>query len=391
MKQYLTAESVRAGHPDKMCDYISDSILDACLYADKGARVAVETMVTNHRVIVAGEITCKKRIDIRNTVRAALYRLGYNPLKYLIFVYVHRQSKDIAGGVDRALESRSGDTGWYSTMGAGDQGTVTGYACDEGNIDRIPAPLHYAHEICKRLDKVWKDNTVTGLGPDGKCQVTIEYENGKPVRVDNIVVSVQHKEDKDQEALRGEIISNVLWPVFEHFPFDENTVILVNPAGRFVKGGPGADTGLTGRKLMVDTYGGLACHGGGAFSGKDPTKVDRSGAYMARNIAKNIVTAGLAGRCQVSISYAIGKADPTALRIETFGTSACTEDVLCAAVRDVFNMRPAAIIEKFHLRDVTYADYSCYGHFGNGYPRWEYSDETEKLREAVRKHVKNDQ
>lgn len=301
-KQYLTAESVCAGHPDKLCDYIADSILDACLRKDRSSRVACEVMATGRKIIVAGEITCAKRVDIRFVVREALREIGYSPYAFRIYVYVHNQSADIASGVDRALESRNGDTSWYSMLGAGDQGTVYGYATNETR-EYLPLPLVLAHGICRRVDSVRKDNVIKGIKPDGKAQVTIEYEDGKPRRVASIVVSVQHSAEKDMETLRSELISEVLWPVFEKFPFDEQTEILVNPSGRFVKGGPAADTGLTGRKLMVDTYGGLASHGGGAFSGKDPTKVDRSGAYMARYIAKNLVWSGLAKKCEVALSY----------------------------------------------------------------------------------------
>lgn len=386
---YLTAESVCAGHPDKLCDFIADSILDECLYRDKSSRVACEVMATGHKIIVAGEITCSKNVDIRSTVRRALAKVGYNPLLYLIYVYVHKQSRDIAGGVDMSIEARNGDNSCYSTLGAGDQGTVYGYATNETN-DCIPLPLALAHSICKRLDRVRKDNLIHGIKPDGKAQVTLEYHNGKAKRVKTIVVSVQHDKDKDLDVLKHEIISEVLHPVFQKFPFDDDTEILVNPSGRFVAGGPAADTGLTGRKLMVDTYGGLAAHGGGAFSGKDPTKVDRSGAYMARYIAKNIVSASLAEKCQVAISYAIGKADPVAVHVETFGTSKHTDEVLEKAVRDVFNMRPAAIINDFCLRNCSFADYSAYGHFGNGYPNWEHSDKYRELREAVAKYEDND-
>ena len=388
MKEYLTAESVRAGHPDKLCDYISDKIVDACLYKDKSARVAVETMAARHRIVVAGEITCAARINIRDIVWEALSERGYNPMKYLVYVYVHRQSPDIADGVDHSVESRSGDTSWYATLGAGDQGTVVGYACDE-NRDRIPTPLLYAHAICRRLDDVWKDGVIKGLGPDGKAQVTIEYEDGSPIGVKSIVVSVQHRKDKDPEQLRGEIISNVLWPVFEKLPFDDNTEILINPSGRFVEGGPDADTGLTGRKLMVDTYGGLAGHGGGAFSGKDPTKIDRSGAYMARYIAVNLVSAGFARRCQVSLSYAIGKADPTAVRVETFGTGIFPDEEIGNIVREKFNLRPGAIIEKLKLKDTFFAKYACYGHFGQGFARWDSDDRWGDLSEFRRNYAKD--
>lgn len=389
MTKYKTAESVRKGHPDKLCDLIADTILDECLNVDKSSRVACEVMATKGKIFVAGEITCSKKIDIRWVVNEVLQTVGYNPKDFIVLVNVHEQSEDISEGVDHALEQRTGDTSWYSTIGAGDQGTVYGYATDETS-ERIPLPLKLAHNICKRIDVCMKDGTIKGLGPDGKAQVTVEYEDDVPKRIKAIVVSVQHDANKQMSILRSEIISNVLWPVFEHIPFDDDTEILVNPSGRFVLGGPDADTGLTGRKLMVDTYGGLAAHGGGAFSGKDPTKVDRSGAYMARYIAANIVGNCLAKRCQVAISYAIGKADPVAVEIDTFGTGKYSDRILMKAVREVFNLRPAAIIEKLNLRNVRYSDYSCYGHFGNGYPTWDRSDKFLKLTDAIEKIIKDE-
>lgn len=385
---YMTAESVCAGHPDKLCDFIADSILDECLRKDKSSRVACEVMATGHRIIVAGEITCSKKVDIRSTVRRALEKTGYNPRLYLIYVYVHKQSRDIVGGVEMSLESRCGDESWYSSVGAGDQGTVYGYATNETR-NSLPLPLTLAHSICERIDTVRRDSIIKGLMPDGKAQVTVEYHDGKPNRVKSIVVSVQHKAELTQEKLRSEIMNNVLYPVFEKFPFDKDTEILVNPSGRFVEGGPSADTGLTGRKLMVDTYGGLAAHGGGAFSGKDPTKVDRSGAYMARCIAKHIVWCGYADRCGVSISYAIGKADPVAFQIDTFGTGKVGDDILEKAALDVWNLRPAAIIEKLHLRNVCYADTANYGHFHSFLFPWESVDDTSGFRKAVEKHGKD--
>ncbi len=389
MKTFKTAESVCAGHPDKLCDFIADSILDACLYKDKSSRVACEVMAAKHRIIVAGEISCSKHVDIRYEVRRALHKLGYSPYAFLIYVCVHKQSRAIAGGVDMSMEARNGDTSCYANLGAGDQGTVYGYATNETN-EYIPLPLLLSHNICKRLDTVRKDNLIRGIKPDGKAQVTIEYADGRPRRVKTIVVSVQHDKNKAPDVLKSEIIAEVLHPVFQKFPFDTDTEILINPSGRFVEGGPDADTGLTGRKLMVDTYGGLAAHGGGAFSGKDPTKVDRSGAYMARCVAKNIVFAGLADECQTAISYAIGKADPVAVQIDTFGTGKVSDETLAKAVNDVFNLRPAAIINELCLRRCSFADYSAYGHFGNGYPTWEYTDKYKELREAVKRYENNE-
>ena len=388
MKTYKTAESVCAGHPDKLCDFIADSILDACLRADKSSRVACEVMAAGRRIIVAGEITCTKHVDIRYTVRRALEKIGYNPYGFIVHVFIRRQSKDIADGVDMSIEARNGDTSCYANLGAGDQGTVYGYATNE-TVQYIPLPLYLSHKICKRLDDVRKDNLIHGIKPDGKAQVTVEYENGKPKRIKTIVVSVQHEKNKSLDVLKSEIIAEVLHPVFTKFPFDADTEILINPSGRFVEGGPMADTGLTGRKLMVDTYGGLGAHGGGAFSGKDPTKVDRSGAYMARCIAKNIVFAGFADECQVAISYAIGKADPVAVQIDTFGTGKVSDEILAKAVNDVFNMRPAAIINEFCLRNYSFSEYSAYGHFGNGYPTWEHTDKYNELTEAVKRYENN--
>ena len=385
-RTYLSAESVCAGHPDKLCDYIADSILDACLMKDRSSRVACEVMATRGRIIVSGEITCCKSVDIRMVVREALRNIGYNPYRYLIYVYVHKQSSDIAGGVDKALETRNGDNTSYSTLGAGDQGTVYGYATDETR-EKLPLPLVLSHRICKRLDECRKDNIIKGIRPDGKAQVSVEYRDGEPYHIKTIVVSVQHAKDKDLDVLKNEIISHVLMPCFESFPFDNDTEILVNPSGRFVKGGPGADTGLTGRKLMVDTYGGLAAHGGGAFSGKDATKVDRSGAYMARYIAENIVWSGLAKKCEVAISYAIGKADPVAVAVNTFGTGKISDDNLCEVIKQVFCMRPAAIIEKLRLRTPRYADTSAYGHFNSVLFPWEDINKYDELRKAAEQYA----
>ena len=382
MTTYKTAESVCMGHPDKLCDLIADSILDACLRKDKSARVACEVMATKGKIIVAGEITCDGKVDIRWEVREVLQKVGYNPWKFTVFVFVHKQSADISAGVTTALEARNGSEERYASIGAGDQGTVYGYATNETR-EMLPLPLVLAHRVCKRVDTVRKDKIVKGILPDGKAQVTVEYENGKPKRVKTIVVSVQHEASKTQEQLYSDIKQNVLWQCFEDFPFDDDTEILVNPSGRFVDGGPAADTGLTGRKMMVDTYGGLALHGGGAFSGKDPTKVDRSGAYMARYIAKNIVWSGLADKCGVALSYAIGKADPVAVDIDTFGTSALSNEALREIVMSVFNLRPAAIIEKLHLRNAIYQDTATYGHFNSCLFPWE--DTSMRLYNELRK------
>ncbi|RBP44717.1 methionine adenosyltransferase [Garciella nitratireducens] len=385
-KRYLTAESVCAGHPDKLCDIIADNILDECLRKDKASRVACEVMATKGKIIVAGEISCSEKIDIRNIVKNVLKELGYNPLKFLIYVYVHNQSSDIASGVNTALEARNGINEQYGSIGAGDQGTMYGYATKETR-EMLPLPLVLSHRIVKRLDEARKGKLIKGILPDGKAQVTIEYDDDVPVRVKTIVVSVQHENNKSQEELKADIINYVLWQCFEDFPFDNETEILINPSGQFILGGPAADTGLTGRKIMVDTYGGLASHGGGALSGKDPTKVDRSGAYMARYIAKHIVWCGFAEKCEVSISYAIGKANPVAFSINTFGTGTVSDEVLTLAAQEVFNLRPAAIIEKLRLRNIHYSDTAVYGHFNSCLFPWEEVDRYNELKAAVEKYV----
>ena len=385
MTKYKTAESVRRGHPDKLCDLIADSILDECLRHDRYSRCACEVMATKGKIFVCGEITCAAKINIRSVVREVLRKVGYNPMKFIVFVYVHRQSPDIAGGVDSALEVRDGGSeDVFATTGAGDQGTVYGYATRE-TWTRLPVPVVFANDICKGLDEAMQDGTIRGIGPDGKAQVTVVYEDGKPVGVKNIVVSVQHDEGKNLEELRREIISEVLYSILDRFGFPKDVEILVNPSGRFVEGGPAADTGLTGRKLMVDTYGGLAAHGGGAFSGKDPTKVDRSAAYMARYAAKNIVAAGLAEKCEIQIAYAIGVARPLSVFVNTFGTGKAADDAIARAVCKVIDLRPAAIIEKLDLRRPIYKALAAYGHFGREElgVSWEKTDCAEALAAAV--------
>ena len=382
MITYKTAESVCMGHPDKLCDLIADNILDACMRKDKASRVACEVMATKGKIIVAGEITCNGKVDIRFIVKNVLREVGYNPWKFAVFVFVHQQSADIAAGVDTALEVRNGITDPYGSIGAGDQGTVYGYATNETSKN-LPLPLVLSHRIVKRIDDCRKGKLIKGILPDGKAQVTVEYKDGKPRRVKTIVVSVQHDKNKTQEELKADIHNNVLWQCFEDFPFDDGTEILINPSGRFVEGGPAADTGLTGRKIMVDTYGGLASHGGGALCGKDPTKVDRSGAYMARYIAKNIVWSGLAEECEVALSYAIGKANPVAVDVTSFGTGKVTDDQLTNIVQEVFNLRPAAIIEKLHLRNAIYSDTAVYGHFNSSLFPWENVNMYTNLRKAA--------
>lgn len=367
------------GHPDKLCDLISDSILDACLEGDNMSRVAVETMATGGHIIIAGEVTTKAEVDYKKVAERAIRETGYKE-DFEIEVYVHTQSPDISGGVDNALETREKkDT---SELGAGDQGTVFGYAVNETE-ELMPMPLTLSHRICRTIDEKIKNGKLIGLGPDGKCQVTIEYLGDRPVRVDSVIISVQHSYDKNYDDLVKELYDEVITPVFVALPLDEYTKVYINPSGRFVEGGPGADTGLTGRKIIVDTYGGFASHGGGAFSGKDPTKVDRSGAYMARLIAKTIVKAGIARKCQVAISYAIGKAVPTAVDINTFNTGIVPEGKLKKAVKSVFNLKPGAIIEALNLRNPIYKCTSSYGHFGDKNVPWETLDYTEHLMEAI--------
>lgn len=381
-KTYLTAESVCAGHPDKLCDFIADSILDACMKEDKNSRVACEVLATKGLIVVAGEITSSASVDISSIVKNAIFERGYKVNDYKVEVHVHTQSTDISDGVDVALEVREGQEA-DRTLGAGDQGIVYGFATNETE-EFLPLPIVLAHDICRKVDEARNNSKIAGLGPDGKAQVTVEYNGAFPIRVKTIVVSVQHEETKDCKILESEILNEVLKPVFMKFPFDDDTEILINPSGRFVEGGPAADTGLTGRKIMVDTYGGLASHGGGAFSGKDPTKVDRSGAYFARYIAKNIVASGIASKCEVAISYAIGKADPVSVSINTFNTSEIENESLSRTVKDGFNARPKAIIELFNLLEVEYSKTSAYGHFGNSSFPWEKTDRVSDLKKEIR-------
>lgn len=382
-KTIRSAESVRAGHPDKLCDAIADAVLDKVLTLDPQGRSACEVMATEGHILVAGEITCKEKLNIVNIIKDVLHTRGYSTNRIRIHVHIHAQSRDIAGGVDKALESRATDE---QTLGAGDQGTVTGYATEETD-ELLPLPLVLSHRICRLLDLAMQEKAIDGLRPDGKAQVSIEYEDDKPKRVKSIVVSAQHTKDTDGDALARAVRDQILLPAFSDFPFDEKTAIYINPSGHFVYGGPAADTGLTGRKLMVDTYGGLALHGGGAFSGKDPTKVDRSGAYMARAIARNIVTAGFAKRTLVSISYAIGKAEPVAFAIDCFGTNTVSEEVLTKSVLETFDLTPQGIINALHLLRPIYAETSVYGHFKKSpNATWETLDKTEKLRKAVESH-----
>ena len=377
MKRYITSESVRKGHPDKLCDLISDSILDACLMEDPMSRVAVETMATAGNIIVAGEITTETDLNIEETVRNILRDAGYSPERYTLHVLVHPQSEDIRKGVDNAIETRLTDE---EDTGAGDQGTMYGYATDETE-ELMPLPLVLSSFIVRTTDELWKLGKVHGIGPDGKAQVTVEYEDDRPERISSVVVSVQHDEAKSLESLKEDIM-DILMNLPSGISIDDDTEILINPSGRFVLGGPEADTGLTGRKIIADTYGGIAPHGGGAFSGKDPTKVDRSAAYMARAIARNIVEAGIASRCLVSLSYAIGKAEPTAVNIDTYGTGMAPDDEIRAAVIRTFDLRPSAIIRELGLRNPIYAATASYGHFLGDFP-WEKYDRMADLMEAL--------
>lgn len=386
MSVVRTAESVCIGHPDKLCDLIADTILDGILAVDPHARVAVEVMATGRRIIVTGEITTTARTHLRASTRTALRRAGYNPNRFGVFVWVRRQSPDISAGVTASLEARTGNTASDAVLGAGDQGTVYGYATNE-TPERLPLPLVLAHDMCRRLDTARTRGSIAGIHSDGKAQVSVIYDEiGIPVGIDTVVVSVQHDEHKPLDVLEREICALVVAPAIdEHLPGAVPTSVLVNPSGRFVTGGPAADTGLTGRKLMVDTYGGLAAHGGGAFSGKDPSKVDRTGAYMARLIAKTIVDAGLAEECQVAISYAIGKADPVAFHVDTFGSGQHPDWLLTEAARAVFSLRPAAMIDALKLREPVYAGLATYGHVGGAGRPWENTESfVNKLIQEVR-------
>lgn len=393
-RHFFTSESVTEGHPDKMCDKISDAILDALIEKDPMCRVACETTCTTGLVLVMGEITTSSYVDIQKIVRETVREIGYDRAKYGfdcdtcgVITAIDEQSSDIAMGVDRCLESKENlmSDNEIDAIGAGDQGMMFGYATNE-TPEFMPYPIMLAHRLTRRLTEVRKSGVLKYLRPDGKSQVTVEYdENGKPVRIEAVVISAQHNESVTHDEIEADIMKHVIEPVIPGDMIDEDTKIFINPTGRFVIGGPQGDSGLTGRKIIVDTYGGMARHGGGAFSGKDPTKVDRTAAYAARYAAKNIVAAGLAEKCEIQLSYAIGVAQPTSIMIDTFGTGKVSESELTKAVRKVFDFRPAGMIKMLDLRRPIYKQTAAYGHFGRddiNLP-WEATDKTEELKKAL--------
>ena len=391
-KKLFTSESVTEGHPDKLCDQVSDGVLDAILAQDPNAHVACETCATTGMVMVMGEISTTARVDVPSIVRETVKKIGYdgsgNSFDYktcAVLTAIDEQSPDIAMGVNNAVENREGGKDAYDLIGAGDQGMMFGFACNETK-ELMPAPITFAHELTRKLTEVRKNGTVPFFLPDGKSQVTIEYdENGKPARIGTVVISTQHLESASLEQVREAVIEEVIKTSLPKRRLDEQTKFYVNPTGRFVIGGPQGDSGLTGRKIIVDTYGGYARHGGGAFSGKDPTKVDRTGAYMARYIAKNIVAAGLADRCELQLAYAIGVAQPVSVLVDSFGTSKFDDEKLAKAVIELFDMRPAAMIENLGLRAPIYQQTAAYGHMGRpdlDLP-WERLDKVDALKEIL--------
>ena len=394
MSKFLfTSESVTEGHPDKVCDRVSDAILDAILKEDKNSRVACETFASTGVITVMGEVTTSAKLDIESIIRKEVCEIGYkseddffdgNTCK--VKVALDKQSPDIAMGVDKSLELKEGNLDEMNLHGAGDQGMMFGYACDETD-ELMPLTISLAHKMAKRLTDVRKSGKLNYLKPDGKTQVTIEYEDGKPVRLDTVVLSTQHSADVSLDKLREDVLREIILPVIPKEFKDDDFKVYINPTGRFVVGGPAGDTGLTGRKIIVDTYGGVARHGGGAFSGKDPTKVDRSAAYAARYVAKNIVAAGLAKKCEIQLAYAIGVANPVSVMVDTFGTGKYTDEKISMAVNEVFDLRPAAIIRDLNLRNTSYKELAAYGHMGRTDVEvaWEKTDRVQALLESIEK------
>lgn len=394
-KHLFTSESVTEGHPDKVCDQVSDSILDAILEKDPTGRVAVETLVTNGICLVAGEVTTGCYVEIPNVVRATIKEIGYTRAVYGfdyetcgVMVAIQGQSKDIARGVDKALEIRGGEVVKedLAGLGAGDQGLMFGFACNETK-ELMPLPIVLSHKLAKKLAEVRKTGELAYLRPDGKSQVTIEYEDGKPVRIHTVLIAAQHAPEVDMKKLHQEIVERVILPVLPEELIDDKIKYYVNPTGRFVIGGPQGDSGVTGRKIIVDTYGGYARHGGGAFSGKDPTKVDRSGAYSARWVAKNVVAADLADKCEVQLAYAIGIAHPLSIMVDTFGTGKISEKKISELIDEVFDLRPGLIIKRLNLRRPIYKQVAAYGHFGRDdldLP-WEKTDMAAELKKKAAK------
>jgi len=391
----ISSESVTEGHPDKLADQISDAVLDAILAQDPTGRVACETLVSTGLVVVAGEISTTCYVDIPKIARDTVKEVGYTRAKYgfdgdtcAVITAIDEQSPDIALGVDKAKEAKELSDDEIDSIGAGDQGLMIGYACDETE-ELMPLPISLAHKLTRKLAEVRKTKELPYLRPDGKSQVTVEYLDGKPVRVDTVVISVQHHPSVDHAQIEADITEHVIKPVIPQYLVKTKPRILINPTGRFVMGGPQADSGLTGRKIIVDTYGGAVPHGGGAFSGKDPTKVDRSGAYMARYAAKNVVAAGLASACQIQVAYAIGVAKPVSIMVETFGTGKISDDKITELLREYFDFRPAAIIRDLELRKPQYKRIAAYGHMGrmdlDPIPAWERTDKAEALRAAAEK------